>query len=224
MIEKDGSDGGTGHGDAVLVFVHGLANGPEDRAEMYARIGGRLATSRAKDTFAALSIAQWRSRGSWTADVADLCHPDGIRAAEAVTDVLRVVTKVADFKIVLCGHSMGAVFARLAVGRMRHLRCALVTVGSPLGNPVLSAGLYAQTWAQPALSPCPVIWTDVWNREDPICADPLLGHVVPMGVGKSVQVTAPGHPTVMNALGEHGAYFDLDHFWTTVKAAAEAIS
>jgi hypothetical protein len=67
---------------------------------------------------------------------------------------------------------------------------------------------------------CPVPWVDVWNREDPICADILIGHVNPVGCPRSVQVNAPGHPSIADPLAEHGAYFDLEEFWKVVREAS----
>jgi pimeloyl-ACP methyl ester carboxylesterase len=209
----------------VLIFVHGLANGPAYRRGLHDIMAKKLADSICAGTFTALRVAQWRSRGSWHADIADLGHPDGVRAEEAVTDVLPVVIGNAGERLVIIGHSMGSLLALLAMGRTEpsRVRAALVTVGSPLGNPVLAAGIYTQAWSRRLEQPCPVPWVDVWNREDPICADILMGHRDPVNCPRSVQVTAPGHPSVADPAAEHGAYFDLPAFWQVVKEAAEGI-
>ncbi len=205
----------------TLIFVHGLANGPAYRKTVHERIASRMPAG----VFNDLVVAEWRSRGSWSADIADLGHPDGIRAEEAVEDVLGVFDQWmydANPSVVVVGHSMGSILALLALQRT-HTKLgtvSLVTVGSPLGNPVLRAGIYTQGWSRRVEQSCPVPWADVWNREDPICADILLGHEKPVGCPKNVQVSAPGHPSVADPLAEHGAYFDLPAFWAVVKEAA----
>jgi pimeloyl-ACP methyl ester carboxylesterase len=207
-----------------LVHIHGLANGPQDRARIRVNIHKKWADSAAGKAYKFFRVAEWRSRGSWSMDLADLGHPDGIRAHEAVDDVCDAIRQEVDDdgdggSYVLSGHSMGQVFARLAA--IRYPPRVLITEGGPLGNPVLRGGLYLQPWARRCEEPYPGKWVDVWNREDPICSDILMGYQKPVGVTQSVQVEAPGHPSIADPLAEHGAYFDLPAFWQIVADAAK---
>lgn len=201
---------------STIVFVHGLANGPADRRRIVGNLHKKWADSSAYRRDDQFRVAQWRSRGTWSMDLADLGHPDGIRAAEAVQDIDDEIEAFVDSDPLdlLIGHSMGQVLTRL-VANKRPPR-ALITVGGPLGNPALRQGLYLQPWARRVEEPYKGIWVDVWNRQDPVCAEYLLGHQKPVGVTRSVQVDAPGTPTVFDPLAEHGAYFDLPAFWAVV--------
>lgn len=222
----------------ALVFVHGLANGKDERVLLRGRMraqfekhgcGAQLESNDISDApIREMTFAEWRSRGSWTTDLLDLGHPDQIRANEAVEDVGKEIRSAcASGETIVVAHSMGQVLARLAITQMSvtlRSRITLISAGGPIGNPALFASMAFQPWFSLALNRSPrCTWIDVINPDDRICCDRFLGHEKPPGCGSVVQIDVPGKPLPFDAIGEHGGYFDSPAFFGVVKHAVRRI-
>ena len=214
----------------ALVFVHGLNNGPAERAQMLGKLHQQVAKWGLTELFPEVftAVAQWRSLGSWALDLADMAvHPQ--RRAEAAQDVAKVVDlmrwRVASLdqepvgKVVVVSHSMGQVHTKEGLQllpqheALDHVEVVHVSLGGPLGNmsPVFRSYL---AWALDP--PRGGVWHDVWNPDDPVCSDPMLtvttgrGYAKPFEGIQAHKLVFAGKPTPLDPLREHSSYFESD--------------
>lgn len=207
----------------AIVFVHGLNNGPNERALMQGELVRQLQKWKLLDVLPVhlASVAQWRSLGSWALDLQDMAlRPQ--RRQEAAQDVARVIDmarwRLADSpgKVLVLSHSMGQVHTKealplLPTGAVDHVPVIHVSLGGPLGNasPVFKEYL---RWALDP--PTAHVWHDIWNPDDPVCSDPILratlgrGYVKPFEQVQAYKLEAPGSPTPLEPLREHSSYFE----------------
>lgn len=225
-----------------LVFVHGIAQGPDERATMFDRVHQIVKDGGLSEMFdpGLIGCAQWRSLGSWTDDLADLgLHK--FRCQEAEEDVARQIdqmrwrvagetTRDNPGGLVVVGHSMGQILSALALKRLVEtaketplpVEITLVTVGGPLGNKGVSAlflkDAYKELMTQK--DKLQLHWVDIWNPDDPVCCDPIFGYNKPSFVDTAIKVEAPGSPDPLRPTMEHSTYFVLPGFLEQVKKAA----
>lgn len=157
----------------ALVFVHGISATPNDVAKMRERVGAFAALH----GFCGGYVAGWRSLGTWRDDLIDLAlHPQ--RRFEAVQDVRNGITDVAAKAdvdgLLVVGHSMGQVMALGALSSRPPVPAKLLSLGGPLGNASPAVRDFVG-WARAFQPPAVREWVDVWNREDPVCTDGVLG-------------------------------------------------
>lgn len=209
----------------ALVFVHGLANSKEARQARFSQLRKTMVDRGVFDLFSMVGMAAWRSRGTWAMDLADLAHPDGVRANEAIDDVRKEILEalaVVDDVLVL-GHSMGQVLSVLAVaGLNQGSRIHLLTMGGPLGNALFAGPISLCPWSRPAFTgdpPCP-LWHDVWNPDDRICCAVGAGYGTPTGAHSSIRIDVKGQPLPLDMIGEHGGYFHSDEVYDLIKKQA----
>lgn len=235
----------------AFTFVHGINNGPKERAELRDVMHSRLnkngllmdfVVPRSNDFY--LNIAEWQSVGDFMMDLAALTKEDWRNAAiDSVSKSISFMQEKLDNEWgtirgeqsplhVILMHSMGqplGISALISLKKQNKMkvRTAVVSIGGPLGNKNPAFKTYLNwctkeiSWWNPAGSFQLDSWTDVHNPDDPICTDFALGYSPCRGVTKSIEFNYPGKPDIFHPVKEHSSYFDTSDLYKTLRSVID---
>lgn len=163
-----------------IVFVHGISNGREAREGMRERFCTHLRNFNVPFEDQYVSAAIWRSSGRFDYDLDILYRVDGLRM-DAIDDVAQGIMTMhdklpANGRLLIVPHSMGQVLAYCAADMLSESGqltkpYSMLSLGGPLGNtnPVYRSYLSFARRRGPLTKA--VEWYDVYNTDDPICAN-----------------------------------------------------
>lgn len=181
--------------NAALTFVHGVNNGPSERARLKEWLLAILQKNNVLTLFEApnslkshnVQVGQWESVGDFGIDLLALTKPDWRKKVIgdielAICDTQDTLLKqgLNDDAHVIVAHSMGQ---PLAIAAIRHLvdhkgllvPTALISLGGPMGNtsPVFKSYFHwcKLSWWQSDKKLGLTSWTDLVNQRDSICCD-----------------------------------------------------
>lgn len=188
----------------ALTFVHGINNGPKERAALPDFVKAYLLKAGMLDMFAVhggsghyVEVADWESIGDFMMDLAALSKKDWCDSAvrRIGGKIMSVQDKLLEGYVshpgeplpyhIIVGHSMGqplcvSAIADLTTQDKLALPTFMITLGGPLGNRNPAVKTYLQwatkriSWWNPASSLRVRSWHDIYNTDDPICCDSLL--------------------------------------------------
>lgn len=162
-----------------LLFVHGISNGRSAREGMRDRFKLCLKEFNVPFTDQYVDAAIWRSSGRFDYDLDILYRVDGLRE-DAIDDVATAVMRLHDKlppngRLLVVGHSMGQVLGYCALDMLKDTGklvkpFSYLSLGGPLGNtnPIYKSYLAFARRRGPLRG---LEWVDVWNPDDPICAN-----------------------------------------------------